>query len=145
MVWDARRLEDPFEVLAGIFNSAMDAIIAVDSEQCIVLFNPAAERIFGYLALEVLGQPLDILIPQGVRAMHHAHVEKFGRTGVTRRSMGSPGVIAGLRSDGSEFPIEATISQTLSGGKKYYSVILRDVSDRLPGTIVTARPRSPRS
>lgn len=128
--WDHRKLRDPFAVLAGLFNSAMDAIITVDSSQSIVLFNPAAEGLFGYTAGEVLGDSLDMLIPGAFRDIHRRHIENFGRTGVTQRSMTAPGILKALRRDGTEFPIEATISQIVSEGQKYFSVILREIGER---------------
>lgn len=128
--WDNRKLHDPFAVLAGLFNSAMDAIITVDSRQEIVLFNPAAEKVFGYPAVDVLGEPLDMLIPNALREVHRKHIVDFGRTGVTQRSMKTPGILKALRSDGTEFPIEATISQTVTEGQKFFSVILREIVGR---------------
>lgn len=116
--------------MAGIINSAMDAIISVSAEQKIVLFNPAAEKIFGYKASDVLGQPLDMLIPKQFRQAHREHLQRFGGTGVTQRSMASPAQLAGLRANGAEFPIEATISQVQVAGEKIFTVILRDVSER---------------
>lgn len=117
--------------LAGILNSAMDAVISHDEHQRITLFNPAAERIFQYDAAQVLGQPLDLLMPERFREQHFQHVQTFGRTEVTSRSMGDVGRVYGRRADGEEFPIEASISQIESGGEKFYTVILRDISQRV--------------
>jgi two-component system CheB/CheR fusion protein len=108
----------------------MDAIITVDAEQHITVFNRAAEKIFGYREEQVLGKPLDLLIPNRFHAVHRAHVRTFGETGVTARSMAQPGQVAARRADGEEFPIEATISQLSIDGQKYYTVILRDVAQR---------------
>lgn len=116
--------------LAGIVASTMDAIITVDEQQRILLFNAAAERIFGHNAEEIMGQPLDRLIPERARAAHRIHVRNFGQTGVTTRSMHSPRMLNGLRSDGEEFPIEATISQVEAAGQKLYTVVLRDITER---------------
>ncbi len=124
---------------AGIINSAMDAIISIDQEQKITLFNPAAERIFGYKAADVLGKPVDILIPPQYREGHRRDVERFGETGVTSRSMTSPGQLTGLRSDGETFPIEATISQLEEGGERIFTVILRDTSERVKAHRETVR------
>src|SRR5205085_4497229 len=115
--------------LAGIVNSAMDAIITVDEEQRIFLFNHAAELMFRCAAAEALGQPLDRFIPKRFRPAHRGHIEDFGRTHVTRRSMGALGALFGLRSDGEEFPIEASISRIESEGRKFYTVILRDITE----------------
>lgn len=116
--------------LAGIIHSAMDAIITVDEEQRIVLFNTAAEKMFGCLAKDVLGQSIDRFIPERHREAHGRHIKAFGETQVTNRRMGALGAIIGLRSDGEEFPIEASISHIQTGGKHLFTVILRDITER---------------
>ncbi len=116
--------------LGGIIESAMDAILTIDDGQRILLFNRAAERMFGYDAKRVIGQPLDRFIPERFRAAHVQHIRRFSSTGVTNRTMGAMGELWGLRSDGSEFPIEASISQTETTGRKLFTVILRDVTER---------------
>jgi PAS domain S-box-containing protein len=108
----------------------MDAIITVDNGQRIVLFNGAAERMFLFPAEDAIGQPLDRFIPERFRAAHKGHIDDFGKTHVTRRGMGALGALYGLRADGEEFPIEASISQIESEGQKLYTVILRDISER---------------
>jgi PAS domain S-box-containing protein len=115
---------------SGVVESAMDAIITVDSMQHIVLFNVAAERMFGYPAAEIVGQPLDRLIPARYREVHRSHIRSFGETGATARSMGKLGNISGLRASGEDFSAEASISQLEIDGEKLFTVILRDVTER---------------
>jgi PAS domain S-box-containing protein len=117
--------------LAGLLDSAMDAIISVDESQRIVLYNRAAERIFGWPAAQMLGQPLERLIPERYRPSHADHVRRFGTTGVTSRRMSGSSVVYGVRSNGEEFPVDASISQVDTPEGKLYTVILRDVTDRL--------------
>ncbi len=117
--------------LEGIVQSAMDAIISVDADQRIVLFNPAAERMFQCRAEDALGEKLDRFIPERFRTAHREHIRHFGLTNVTTRRMGQLGKISGLRADGEEFPLEASISQVEIGGKKLFSVILRDITQRV--------------
>jgi len=118
------------ERLNGIITSAMDAIISIDAEQRIMLFNPAAEVMFQCEQAEALGQPVEHFLPQRFRPGHTQHIQKFAQTGVSSRAMGKLGTIYGLRRNGEEFPIEASISQTLVEGKSIFTVILRDVTER---------------
>ena len=119
--------------LAGVIGSAMDAIITTDEQQRVTLFNPAAEIMFGCKSAEVVGQPLERFIPQRFRGEHAAHVRKFGETHVTRRKMSEMGSIYGLRSNGEEFPIEASISHVEVGSQRLFTVILRDITGRIKG------------
>ena len=108
----------------------MDAIIAVDQHQNIILFNPSAERMFGLKAEEVVGQSLMRLLPERFRGAHQAHVQKFKKSDSGSRTMGPQLGIVGLRADGTEFPIESTISQTMINGEKQMTAVLRDVTER---------------
>lgn len=127
---DQAALQESQSRLVGIIGSAMDAIVTIDARQRITLFNAAAERMFRCSAVDVIGQPLDRLIPDRFRAQHHQDVDAFGATCHTRRSMSDLGVVAGVRADGEEFPIEAAISQSQAGGEKLFTVIMRDISLR---------------
>jgi PAS domain S-box-containing protein len=116
--------------LAAIIGAAMDAVITVNADQCITMFNPAAETMFGCKASTAIGSSIERFIPQRFRPDHAGHIRNFGQTNTTRRKMGRMSSIFGLRSNGEEFPIEASISQTEVDGEKLFTVILRDITDR---------------
>lgn len=112
-------------------DSVMDAIISIDYEQHILLFNPAAERMFGYKAEEVLGKDLAMLLPTRYRHGHKRHVAGFSdRFSIVSKTMSPQLSITGLRADGTEFPIESTISHTVIGGAKQMTAVIRDITER---------------
>ncbi|NUM79668.1 PAS domain S-box protein [bacterium] len=125
-----RELNDNRTQIAAIIESAMDAIITIDQDQRIILFNSAAQKMFMCTRDEAIGQPVERFIPHRFRNSHQKHINKFGDTGVTSRHMGALGEISGLRTNGEEFPIEASISQVAISGMKFYTVILRDETVR---------------
>ena len=115
--------------LSGIIHSTMDSIITVDRDQRIVLFNPAAEKMFGSTAKEMVGESLERLLPQRFRQAHAHHLDAFAQTGATTRRMGELGSLIGLRANGQEFPVEASISRVSLSGENYLTVILRDITE----------------
>jgi PAS domain S-box-containing protein len=122
-------LQESRQRYAGIVDSALDAIITIDAEQHISLFNAAAEKMFLCKAEEAVGEPLARFIPARFRAAHDAHIRAFGSFGITNRKMGESASISGLRANGEEFPVEATISQCEINGEKSFTAILRDVTE----------------
>ncbi|MCL4297026.1 MAG: PAS domain S-box protein [Anaerolineae bacterium] len=116
--------------LAGIVNISEDAIIAINSAQEITLFSQGAEKIFGYPAGEMVGQPLDLLLPKEYRAVHDQKVQSFMTSGDVLRPMNSRGLVFGQRKGGRIFPAEASISQFEVGGEKMLVVRLRDITER---------------
>ncbi len=116
--------------LAVVMDSAMDAIITVDEDHRIVLFNQAAEAAFRCSREDALGAALDRFLPMRFRAAHAGHIARFGATGVTNRGMSDATTLWALRDDGVEFPIEASISQASEGGRRFFTVILRDITKR---------------
>jgi PAS domain S-box-containing protein len=111
-------------------DSVMDAIVGIDEHQNILLFNPAAEKMFDMKAAQVIGQPLSLLLPMAMRHAHREHVAQFSATNGASRAMAPRLDIMGRRSDGTEFPIESSISKSMMGGKAQMTAVLRDVTLR---------------
>ncbi|SAL82966.1 multi-sensor signal transduction histidine kinase [Caballeronia arvi] len=118
--------------LDGIIRATTEAVITIDAAQRIVMFNPMAERIFRCAAHDAIGAPLARFIPERYRAAHAEQVQRFGETGVSDRRMGGrQRALYGLRADGEEFPVEASISRIDDIDGKLFTVILRDVTERV--------------
>jgi len=123
-------LEESQVRLERIINSAMDAIISVDGDRRILIFNAAAERIFRIGATEAIGTSIDRFLPSELRDGHARLVAQYAASGTTTRAMGRAGPLRAQRADGEIFPIEATISRTDVNGRSLLTVILRDVTER---------------
>jgi PAS domain S-box-containing protein len=116
---------------SGILSISADAIISIDENQRITLFNEGAEKIFGYSKAEALGAPLDLLIPERFRAQHRRHVELFAANREVARRMRERDVaIYGLRKNGEEFPADAAISKLEVGGTRLFTIALRDATEQ---------------
>ena len=115
---------------SGIISIAADAIISVDSNQRIMIFNEGAEKIFGYTMEEALGTHIERLIPERFRAIHGAHFAGFASGQETARIVDQRREIFGLRKNGEEFPAEASISKVGLDGSTIFSVVLRDITYR---------------
>ncbi|OAG28747.1 two-component system sensor histidine kinase NtrB [Thermodesulfatator autotrophicus] len=115
------------ELLEGIIESATDAIIAIDEEHKIILFNPAAEKIFGYQVEEALGKDLSILLPEKVASKHFSFIKEFLKTGDSP-VIGK--VLEGVarRKNGEDFPIEISRSATKIDDHWIFTAIVRDVT-----------------
>jgi PAS domain S-box-containing protein len=117
--------------LAAIVDIAADAIIALDDNFRIVRFNRGAEQIFQWQEADMLGQPLDRLLPMGARAVHRGHMRTFAEGPADARIMAHRRAIAGLRRNGEMFPAEASIARVTMDGERTFMVTLRDVSERV--------------
>ncbi len=125
-----RALRDADDRFRRTIDSVMDAMVSVDEQHRIIMFNPAAERMFGMPAAQALGQPLDLLIPARLRHAHAARMRDFAASGVATRGMTSNMEVIGRRADGSEFPVESAVSQTRIGDAVQFTAVLRDVTER---------------
>ncbi|MEY4755513.1 MAG: hypothetical protein RJA34_411 [Pseudomonadota bacterium] len=128
---DQMALQDSERRLAGTIEAAMDAIITVDAQHRITVFNAAAAKMFGYSREEVLGKTIDMLIPERFRHGHTQHMTHFAGTVASRREQQSQSVVSGLRRDGQEFPIESSISMLTVNGERQFTAIMRDITERL--------------
>lgn len=122
-------LADSEARISALLNSMLYAIISIDTQQKIVDFNRAASRMFGLDAAQARGRPIDELIPPRFRPGHAAHVRSFAATaGQEMRPMGNPRDVMGLRANGEEFPIEASISRFSVKGETGMTVVIRDIT-----------------
>jgi PAS domain S-box-containing protein len=115
---------------SGIVSIAADAIISVDAEQRIILFNNGAQQSFGYTQDEAMGMTLDQLIPERFREIHGKHFARFVAGEESARTMAARQEIFGLRTNGEEFPAEASISKVAVGSVMFFSVVLHDITYR---------------
>jgi PAS domain S-box-containing protein len=114
-------------VLAAVVATSSDAIICVDGAQRIVEFNQGAERMFLWGREDVLGKPLEILIPARFRRAHSTSVQGYAARGEPRRMASDRPAVRGIRSNGEEFDVEATIARHELDGQRWLSVIVRDL------------------
>ena len=125
-------LRENQQKIASILDNADEAIISINEQQQIQLFNRGAEKIFGYNLDEVKGKSLDLIIPQAFRSIHRQHIRDFSNSAELARTMAErTRSLCGLRKNGEEFPIEASISKLRSRGGMIFTVMLKDITKRL--------------
>ena len=125
-----RLVQESQQQLAGIIGSAMDGIVTVDESHNVVLFNRAAELMFGRKAEEAIGQPLARFLPGRYLTTHEHHMKKFSQTNVLSRSMSMLSSLSGLRANGEEFPAEISVSQVEIGNRRLFTAIVRDITEQ---------------
>jgi PAS domain S-box-containing protein len=113
--------------LREILHSAVAAIVSIDSDGHIQTVNPAAERMFGYSASELVGRNVNMLMPEPYRSQHDTYVAKYLTTG-RRQIIGIGREVAGLRKDGSTFPMHLSVGEFAIGGKRYFTGTIVDLS-----------------
>ena len=136
----AQHLREEQETLAAVINTTADAIVSIDANGLIQMFNPGAERIFRCTRLSMEGQSLELLLPERFRLAHVQHRQRFAASNDTPRMMGL-GVVKGLRSDGFELDMEGTISRVTVAHRQLLIVNLRDVTDRVRSTVAAQQSR----
>jgi diguanylate cyclase (GGDEF)-like protein/PAS domain S-box-containing protein len=112
-----------------VLDAAFDAIVTITPDGIVRWFNRGAERIFGYRAEEVIGQPVTLLMPERYRELCMAGLHRYLRTGEAR-VVGGTTELVGLRKDGSEFPIEMSLGETYEDGERLFTGVIRDVTER---------------
>ncbi len=115
--------------LQAIMDSTVDPIITINERGQIINFNRAGEREFGYRATQVLGQNIKMLMPEPYAVEHNSYLERYLRTGVPR-VIGKGREVVGKRADGSTFPIELSVSEVQIAGERYFSGIVRNITDQ---------------
>lgn len=123
------QLEFMDTIYQTIIMTANDAIILSDSKGIIVSWNKAAEIIFGYIEKEAINQRLELIIPQRFQEAHQKGMERFLKTN-TPQVIGKTVELFGLRKSGEEFPIELSLSTLNKGKQRFFSAIIRDISER---------------
>ncbi|RZS56902.1 putative bifunctional diguanylate cyclase/phosphodiesterase [Sphaerotilus mobilis] len=123
-------LRESEQRLTGLIDTAKDAIISIDQSQRIIVFNSAAEAMFGRTTEDMLGETLDVLLPLSTRPGHAGFVARFGELSGAPRAMGTLSGLTALRANGEVFPIEASISAFDAAGRKAFLVIIRDITER---------------
>jgi diguanylate cyclase (GGDEF)-like protein/PAS domain S-box-containing protein len=115
----------------SVIEAVYDCIITINQREKIVLFNKAAQELFGYREEEILGQSIELLLPHKYRHSHSEHIDRFTRSPIKSRQMEERNRVYGMHKDGSEFPVEIAISKINVGGMVEFTAIVRDISDRV--------------
>ncbi len=113
----------------SIVETAIDGIITIDEQGTIEFFNPAAERIFGYRARDVIGQNVTMLMPLPYQEQHDAYLNRYLQTG-ERKIIGIGREVVGQRRDGTTFPMDLAVGETHVGNRRIFTGIVRDITER---------------
>jgi len=116
--------------LHSLIQTTQDAVITIDRQGCIDLFNPAAERIFGYTRAEVQGRKVQLLMPDPYASEHDGYIERYERTGEPH-AIGRVRTVAARRKNGEVFPIELSVAEFAVGSEVRYGAFIRDISDKV--------------
>lgn len=115
--------------LAGILDAMAETVIVIDQDGTVTSFNPAAESMFGYVAREVVGKNVQLLMPAPHATQHDGYLANYVETG-EKKAIGKVRELEGKRKDGSIFPIEIAVSVLHEGGRRVFTGIIRDITER---------------
>lgn len=115
--------------LQSILDTVPDAMIVISDKGAVESFSPAAERMFGYSRDEIVGHNISSLMPTPYREAHDGYLERYARTG-ERRIIGIGRIVVAQRRDGSTVPVELSVGEVRSGGHRFFTGFLRDLSER---------------
>ena len=115
--------------LKAIVETAVDGIITIDENGFVASVNPAVEKMFGYSARELIGRNLSMLMAEPYRSEHDDYLNHYRRTG-ERKVIGAGREVRGRRKDGSEFPVDLGVSETMIGARRFFTGLMRDATNR---------------
>ncbi len=126
-----KEMESAFEseINRAVVNTVLDGIITITHDGAIIKFNPAAEKIFGYESSEVIGKNVSMLMPEPYRSEHDAYISHYIHTG-RKKIIGIGREVKGRRKDGSEFPLDLAVTEMRVEGRRMFTGILRDITER---------------
>ncbi len=128
--WAVEKLREGDTLLRTVVESTKEAMISIGEDGLIILFNPAAEEMFGRNKWEMVGKPLDCLMPKKYREKHGQYVSSYFATGKPNHAIGRILELPGLRSDGSVFPMEISLSTGRLEDKQFVIAVARDITER---------------
>jgi PAS domain S-box-containing protein len=124
----SQKLVDSENKVRSVIDNVVDGIITINEKGVVDSFNPACEKLFGYEASEVIGKNIKMLMPPPYHDKHDSYLDKYKKTGKAK-IIGIGRQVQGLRKDGTVFPLDLSVSEVMIGGKRYYSGIIRDISE----------------
>ena len=128
--WAVEKLREGDTLLRTVVDSTKEAMISIGEDGLIILFNPAAEEMFGRNKMEMIGKPLDSLMPKQYREKHGQYVNSYFATGKPNGAIGKLIELPGLRSDGKVFPMEISLSAGKLENKQFVIAVARDITER---------------
>jgi PAS domain S-box-containing protein len=132
-ITERKRLEEARqhseEQYRTVVETAPDGVVSIDEDSQILFVNPAAIRIFGYEASELIGRPLTMLMPEFLREVHRVGLKRYLATG--QRHINWQGTeLMGLRKNAEEFPVEVSFGEVIRGRRRIFTGFIRDIKDR---------------